>query len=93
MNKDNVYFFGEKASFTNEKEKIEAKEYLDRWKDNLLKKLYTDCYSAEIVDSQTGVRPPEYSGCLCITSWMWLKVAVRIKFQFETEGNDFYNLR
>jgi hypothetical protein len=85
MANSNLYFFGERASFSNPQEESEAREYLELWKKFTLKNLKRDCYEAELVDQQYITRDPMYSGALCITTTLALKLCVRIKFRFECD--------
>ncbi len=82
--KDYIYF-GETAPYTenNEEEKKEAKIYLIKWKNNLLKKLHQELENYELIDESHGERNALYSGFLCCYANMWIKLAFKKKLPYE----------
>ena len=89
-----LYIFGEAAYFKNEDEKAEAKKYLEFWRKQLSHKLNRDYVKGEIIDEYWGERGPEFSGLLSQTSWLYIKVSVKINFRFEVDDfNNFFPVR
>lgn len=86
MKKDKaIIFFGESAFYSGDDEKIKAKEYLEYWKQNLMKKLYRDTFEAVLIEESFHERGPEFSGMLCQNSQISLKLLISIKFRFEMD--------
>lgn len=83
--KEKGKFFGEFYSYCegNEKEKQEAKTYLELWKKNLLRKLSKDSFQCEIKDEQWGERPAYFSGCLAQNATMYLKLYLEANWNYE----------
>ena len=80
--KDSILvFFGENAFYCNEEEEKEAKDYLQYWKKNLLKKLTKETYHAELIEESYHVRGPEYESIISQRTSIALKLTVKIKFQ------------
>ena len=79
-------FFAEYAFYSNEEEKEKAKEYLEYWKNNLIKKLRKDTYEAVLIEENYHERPPEFDGILCQRTTLVLKLCVNIKFKFEVDS-------
>jgi hypothetical protein len=75
-------YFGEVVHY-KEHEAEEAKKYLELWKKFLVRRLKRDSYDVKIIDEQWVERPPEYSGCLCNTFSMALKLAVEADWHYE----------
>lgn len=79
----NKKYFGECAYWRDEKEKIEAKTYLEFWKKNLLFKLQRDSFVIEIVDEQWIERPPEIVSMLAQYGTIGLKLHLKADFHYE----------
>ncbi len=80
-----IHIFGECAYYTNEQEEIEAKNYLEYWKNNLLKKLSRDTFEVVLIEQQFVKRDPSIRGCLSIQTQIALKITCKIKFKFEVD--------
>ena len=77
-----VYWFGHYGIYSTEEEKEECRKYLNLWKDQQLKNLHRETYSAEVVDEIWNERV-DLSTVLCQRSFLILKIAIKIKFNFQ----------
>lgn len=74
--------FGETAIFT-ELERDEARSYLNSWKKYLLRRLNRDCYNLKIIDEQWGEIPAHFSGVLCQTTTLYLKIIIEFEWNYD----------
>ncbi len=82
-NKEKHKFFGEWTKFSNEEEKIKAREYLNYWKKDLIFKLKRDSFDVKIVDEQWVERDPSISGMFNEFSILALKIMVEADWHYE----------
>ena len=77
-------FFVESCSFFEE-EREEANLYLKLWKKYLLRKLNRDSYNIELIEEEYKEHPAHFEGPLCQRSKMYLRLAVKAKFNYEIQ--------
>lgn len=92
---DQFKFFGEYALYPegNEKEKKEAKLYLELWRKFLIIKLFSELRDYEFLDEQWIDRAAIYQGPLCTTASLGLKIAYKSKLPHEISDGTSYNTR
>ena len=87
MTHKHMHFFGETAFYTTDQEKKKAQEYLEYWRDNLLKKMNRECgLTAKLIDEQLIDRDPVFDGALSIRHILSLRLALEIEFKYEIDN-------
>lgn len=77
--------FGETFAYSenSEEEKKVARNYLELWKGNLLRKLSRDSFHCEVIDEQWGDRPSLYDSSFDPKSIMYLKLCLEANWEYE----------
>lgn len=78
-------FFGESAYYSsgNEEEKQKAKQYLELWKEFLLRKLKEELHNYELSEEHWGERPAMYISVFAEHDSMYLKLCFKKKLPYE----------
>ena len=76
-------FFGEWCPYTDDYSKIEAKKWLEKWKEILIFKLNRDSFHCKIVDEQWVERPSEIVSCLAHYASLGLKICLEAEWKYE----------
>lgn len=81
------YFFGEFAyyQYGNDFDKSKAENYLQVWKEQLIRKLSKDYTRAKIIDETYKDILPEFISCLALYGAVSIKVCVEIDFDFQID--------
>jgi hypothetical protein len=74
--------FGEYALIRDEREKDEARSYLNSWKKYLLRRLQRDTYDVKIIDEQFGEIPATMMSALAQYSSMYLKIIIEFEWRY-----------
>lgn len=63
--------------------RAKAKEYLNLWRENLIRKLNRDSFSCEVVDEQWIERDSNIVSALCQWASLGLKIKIKANWNYE----------